>query len=252
MKPREIVQQIERNPALPAGEGDRFAGYSVIGIPFRSGHVLALRRFPASSIGPGYTSVWHRNPRGVWTFYSTVTPDQACARYFGREIMHNVVTPIDIEWTDAAQFKVNIGETFRWEVRLAESLSTRLMNSAASLVPNVWWQERFVLKAMGAVARFTLGAGKMNLIGKTPNGHQFIANPLRVWLIDSSHAVLNGLDLGPTGPLARQAWLNDFFIPQRGLFAVARGFLQAPGQMPCLLPVMGLIGDLNKLERRKS
>lgn len=26
--------------------------------------------FPASSIGPGYTSVWHRDPGGTWTFYS--------------------------------------------------------------------------------------------------------------------------------------------------------------------------------------
>src|SRR5205823_3739577 len=104
MKPREIVQQIETNPALPAGSGDRFAGYAVIGLPFRSEHVLALRRFPASSVGPGYTSVWHRDPRGVWTFYSTVNPDLGCSRYFGGEIMHNVVAPIGIEWTGPAQF----------------------------------------------------------------------------------------------------------------------------------------------------
>ena len=99
MKPREIVQQIETNPSLPAGQGDRFAGYAVIGLPFRSGHVLALRRFPASSIGPGYTSVWHRVPRGVWTFSSTINPDLGCSRYFGGEITYNVVAPIGIEWT---------------------------------------------------------------------------------------------------------------------------------------------------------
>src|SRR5689334_16071506 len=75
MNPREIVQQIEATPVLPGGGGDRFTGYAVMGLPFRSGHVLALRRFPASSIGPGYTSVWHRDPRGDWTFYSTIQPD---------------------------------------------------------------------------------------------------------------------------------------------------------------------------------
>jgi hypothetical protein len=64
----------------------------------------------------------------------------------------------------------------------------------------------------------------MNLTG-TPNGHEFIANPQRVWLINSSHAVLNGMDLGPVGALDRQARLDDFFIPQRGLFALARAFL---------------------------
>ena len=56
------------------------------GVSFASGHVLALRCFPASSIGPGYTSLWHRDPDGRWTFYATVPPAQSCARYFGRDI----------------------------------------------------------------------------------------------------------------------------------------------------------------------
>ena len=49
MEPREIILNIEKSASLPLGKGDRFAGYTVIGLPFRSGHVLALRRFPASS-----------------------------------------------------------------------------------------------------------------------------------------------------------------------------------------------------------
>ena len=85
-EPREIIGNIEKTAFLPPGKADRFAGYAVIGLPFRSGHVLALRRFPASSLGPGYTSVWHRSPAGIWTFYSTVPPEQGCSRYFGKEI----------------------------------------------------------------------------------------------------------------------------------------------------------------------
>jgi len=68
MDPRSIIQGIEQDGSLPAGTGDRFAGYAVIGLPFASGHVLSLRRFPVSSVGPGYTSVWHRDPAGRWTF----------------------------------------------------------------------------------------------------------------------------------------------------------------------------------------
>jgi hypothetical protein len=249
MQPREIVDQIEISPALPAGNGDRFAGYGVMGLPFRSGHLLALRRFPASSIGPGYTSVWHRDPHGDWTFYSTVSPDLGCSRYFGAEIMHNVVAPISIEWAGPTQFRVNIGTALRWEVRLRESSATRLMNAVASLVPDAWWQKKLMLKAMGAAARLAFGTGKMNLAGKTPNGYEFIANPQRVWLIESSHAILNGLDLGPTGALAQQAQLNDFFIPQRGLFAVARAFLQMPPQQSSTFAVRGGLttDDLEKL-----
>jgi hypothetical protein len=48
MEAREIIQKIEKSASLPLGSGDRFAGYAVMGLPFRSGHVLALRRFPAS------------------------------------------------------------------------------------------------------------------------------------------------------------------------------------------------------------
>jgi hypothetical protein len=56
-EPKDIVDEIEAGAALPEGEDERFFGYAVIGLPFDSGHVLALRRFPASSIGPAYTSV---------------------------------------------------------------------------------------------------------------------------------------------------------------------------------------------------
>jgi hypothetical protein len=239
MQPREIIDQIEISPALPAGNGDRFAGFGVIGLPFRSGHILALRRFPASSIGPGYTSVWHRDPHGVWTFYSTVSPDLGCSRYFGAEITHNVVAPIGIEWAGPTQFSVNIGTALRWEVRLKESSATRLMNAVARLVPDAWWRKKLMLKAMATAAQLAFGTGKMNLAGKTPNGHEFMANPQRVWLIESSHAILNGLDLGPAGALAPQARLNDFFIPQRGLFAVARAFLETPRQQSSMSPVRG-------------
>jgi hypothetical protein len=228
MEPRELVQQIERTASVPSGGGDRFAGYAVIGLPFQSGHVLALRRFPASSVGPGYTSVWHRAPSGRWTFYSTVAPEQSCSRYFGAEPDGDVAGPIHVEWSGPLQFRVVAGEThaLTWDVTLAESFATRWMNRAASLVPDVWWRKSLMLTVMGFAARFILGAGKMNLAGRTPNGQDFIANPERVWLVESSRATIHGVDAGPVGALRQQARLNDFLIPQRGLFATARSYLQ--------------------------
>ena len=80
MTPHAAVTVIEREACILRGPGDAFSGYAVIGLPFQSGHVLALRRFSASSLGPAYTSVWHRDPAGRWTFYSTVAPDCSCAR----------------------------------------------------------------------------------------------------------------------------------------------------------------------------
>ena len=128
MLARHIVASVERDAPLPDGAGDRFSGYAIIGLPFQSGHVLALRRFPASSIGPGYTAVWHRDPSGRWTFYSTVPPEVSCARYFGGEVERNVVTFTDIVWGDSMSFTVFVGTAIRWHVTLGTSLATRLLN----------------------------------------------------------------------------------------------------------------------------
>src|SRR3712207_8448539 len=72
--PKELVDRLEQGAELPSGDEERFAGYGVMGVPFTSGDLLAMRRFPASSLGRGYTSVWHRDPRGRWAFYSDVPP----------------------------------------------------------------------------------------------------------------------------------------------------------------------------------
>jgi hypothetical protein len=71
-----------------------------------------------------------------------------------------------------------------------------------------------------------LRTGRINLAGRTPNGHEFVANPRQVWVVKSSHPIIRGVDAGPVGPLAEQARLCDFLIPQKGVFAVVRAFLR--------------------------
>jgi hypothetical protein len=227
MDAKTIIQGIEQNEFVPTGTEDRFAGYAVIGLPFASGHVLALRRFPATSVGPGYTSVWHRDRNGCWTFYSTVAPEQGCSRYFGREIEKNLVVPIDIEWLGPAQFLVVAGNALTWEVTLDESRASRLMNAAARRLPEAWWRKPVALRVMATASRLALDTGRINLTGRTPNGHEFVANPRQVWLVKSSRAIIHGVDAGLPGPLAQQAVLRDFLIPQKGVFAVVQSFLRA-------------------------
>ena len=222
MPARHIIEALERDAPLPDGAGDRFSGYAIVGLPFRSGHVLALRRFPASSIGPGYTAVWHRDPSGRWTFYPTVPPEVSCARYFGGAVERNVVTPVDIAWLDSMSFTVFVGTAMRWHVTLGASFATRLLNTLAGVIPEHAWKKPEVLRLTGVAARTTLGAGRLNLTGLTPNGYRFIGVPRRWWSIESSHAVVDGVSLGAAGPLVNQASLGDFLLPQRGLFAVAQ------------------------------
>ena len=183
---------MEEDASLPTGSSERFAGYAVIGLPFYSGHLLALRRFPASSLGAGYSSIWLRDPSGKWTFYSTVAPEQSCSRYFGGEVEENVHAQVHIDWSGPDEFRVLV-EGLRpliWEVKLTTTIASCL--SVARLVPDSWWQKRFMLRVMALAGRFLLGAGKMNLAGRTPNGQEFIANLQLVWLVKSSRTVVNG------------------------------------------------------------
>ena len=50
--PRQAVEAVQAHPLLPTGDDERFTGYGVMGVPFASGHYLALRDFVATSVGP--------------------------------------------------------------------------------------------------------------------------------------------------------------------------------------------------------
>lgn len=126
------------------------------------------------------------------------------------------------------RFRVVVGTASDWQVALGTSLRTQLLNTVAGVIAERAWQVPAVLRLMGVAAKATLGTGRLNLTGLTPNGHRFIANPRRLWLIESSHAVVDGVSVGPTGPLANQASVGDLLLPQRGLFAVARVRLEQP------------------------
>lgn len=196
-----------------------------MGLPFRSGHVLALRRFPATSVGPPYTSVWHRNPAGRWTFRQDVAADVSCPRYFSAAIDRSVRTTIEVVWTGDTTFEVRADDLL-WAVRLAPTPVTRMMNAMAGrLSPRLWADPR-VLTTMGRVAGLVMRAGRVSLQGVTPNGQSFQAHPLQIWMVEDTRATLGGLDLGPPGPLDDQARLGDFWLPQRGVFALGRSFFE--------------------------
>ena len=124
--PSVQAAEIERRAGLPAGAGDRFTGYGVMGLPFTSGHVLAMRRFPASSIGPGYTSVWHRDPAGRWEFWQDQPDEQACSRYFGSALAGTRRAHIELDWPGESTLQIAIAEAgFAWTVTLGTSAATR-------------------------------------------------------------------------------------------------------------------------------
>lgn len=75
----------------------------------------------------------------------------------------------------------------------------------------------------GRVAGAALGTGRLRLVGRVPSGQGFHADMRQVWVIDDSHATIDGHDLGIPAPLPEQIRLGDFWIPQRGVLAFGDG-----------------------------
>jgi hypothetical protein len=113
-----------------------------------------------------------------------------------------------------------------WHLSLAETPATRLMNAMGSVLPAALWRKEAVLKPMEKVASLMLKAGRVGLTGQVPNHQRFVANPMLIWAIQSSTASIGDQDLGSVGPLPVQTRLADFWIPQRGIFAIGRTFFE--------------------------
>lgn len=239
MQPRESAARSER-AVLPAGDDERFQGYGVLGAPFASGHALAMRRFPANSIGGAYTSVWHRDAAGAWTFYADVDPMHSCPRYFGAGVQRTVQCPIELEWPGPRSMRIAVPSVdFTWEIDLDQTLATRALNAMARAMPDAMWKDARVLSLMARIAGPVLRAGRLQMQGLSSNRQRFIANPMEVWSIARSQASMGGVGLGAPAPLAEQTRLGDFWIPQRGLFAFGRAFFEPFDEMRHLAVAAG-------------
>ncbi len=228
MNPPQITEQIEREQILIEGRGEHFSGFAIMGVSFSSGYVLAMRRFPKSSLGKGYTSVWLRDPIGKWTFYQDRPPEFACSRYYGKVLSRIVQTKIEIDWIGSRILVVRLSsEGLSWKIVLEETKATRVINKIAKWMPDSLWQKESIMKAMGKVASIILKTGKLTLAGKVPNGQNFVSNPKLIWLISESKAVFKGQDLGMIHPLPEQIKLGEFWIPQRGLFAIGDAIMES-------------------------
>lgn len=196
-----------------------------MGQTFASGHVLGLRRWTASSVGEQFTSIWHRDPEGVWHFYESAQPQFACSRWFGHGVQESTVVDIDVAWQGPNVLRVTSPQLVDWTLTLGTSPMTRMMNGVARVLPLSAWRSSTLLTAMGAVASSTLGVGTVSMTGRTANGLPFDANPQRIWRVLGANARINGRDAGLPAPLPEQARLGDFWIPQRGIFAMGRVFI---------------------------
>jgi hypothetical protein len=104
-----------------------------------------------------------------------------------------------------------------------------MMNGMAAMMPPAAWKSHGVLDLMGRMATAILGAGRISLVGTSSSGYSFLANPWHLWRVVDSSATIGGESAGIPAPLAEQTRLGDFWIPQRGIFAMGRVYMSPPG-----------------------
>jgi hypothetical protein len=185
-----------------------------------------MRRFPINSGGTAYTSVWHCDPSGRWTFYTDVA-GFGCAEYFGPALSEVVVAPIRVEWHGARRLSIAVdgGRRLTWSLRLTPTLATRAFNVVAPRLAPLFVTHPQLLRLATLIARVALRTGPLRLAGSLPTGAQFMATPWALWIVQSSRACISGHDPGTNRPLDRSLALGDFHIPRRPLFAASHAFI---------------------------
>lgn len=197
-------------------------GWGVFGLPWDSGHVLALRVFPQSSFGP-YRTVWHRDPDGRWSIFADAPRvDLACPRYYGPACEHVGAASIELTWTGPRTLRVQVDRPrLDWTLTLARNPLLGLLNPVSGALPLASWRPAALVRMRERIAG-ALGLGRLRLAGEMPSGHRGLLMPGRMYLVGGSSATLDGLDLGAPTRLRENPTIGGSTLPARGVLAVGQ------------------------------
>jgi hypothetical protein len=136
--PRDAAVAAQRNPVLWPGTDERFTGYGVMRLPFRSGHYLAMRHIPASSIGPEYRTVWRDAPDGTCTFITDRRPEHTCARHFAPgDSALTLYADIASKWDGSHSLRVTVPDMLDWRIELGSAPATVMMTALSHRLPPI-------------------------------------------------------------------------------------------------------------------
>lgn len=219
----ELSNRPARQDRFPWPDHEYVRGWGVFGLPFASGHYLALRVFPENDFAP-YVTVWHRTPPGSWSIFADAPRlDLACPRYYGPACDLTAHAKIDVEWTGPASLQIKVDSPdLTWTVEASETSLLRLMNRLSPHLPLWTWKTRVLVAARELLARRLLHVGPIRMRGTMPSGHVSTLMPERMYFIDSSTAVLDGEDLGRPIRLEEPVDIGGVLVPSRGILAVGQ------------------------------
>jgi hypothetical protein len=186
----------ERQGEPPWPGHEYVKGWSVFGLPFDSGHVLALRVFPENDFSP-YRTLWHRDPQGRRSIYvDGPSADTACPRYYGAACDHVGHAQIQLAWTGPASLRVTMDQpALEWTLTARQTPLLRAMKAISPRLPRSTWRSPM---------------------------------PQRMYFIDETTAVLDGVDLGRATHVHPNPHIGGVPLPARGVLAIGQGAWQIP------------------------
>jgi hypothetical protein len=201
-------------------------GWGVFGLPFDSGHVLALRVFPENDFGP-YRTLWHREPKGSWSIYvDGPRLDTACPRYFGAACDYTGYGRIELTWTGPATVRVTMDDpALDWTLTARSTRLLDFLNAISATLPVRTWRPRSLVRARERLAS-AMGMGHLQLSGVMPSGHTGTLMPQRMYFIDEARAVFDGVDLGRPARVRDNPRIGDTPLPARGVLGIGQAVME--------------------------
>jgi len=229
----DLASTLSRLPEVrrraPWAGYEHVKGWGVFGLPFDSGHVLALRVMPESSMDP-YRSLYHRDPLGNWALYVDGPKVCACSKYYGSACGLTGHTQIELVWTGPATLRVTLNQPhLDWTLTATSDRRLDLINAVSAVLPLSSFRPSLLLRARERLAK-ALGLGELELSGFAANGDAQVLMPERIYFIEESTAVLDEVDLGHPVHLDKNPRLGTMALPARGVLLRGQGMWRIPGE----------------------
>lgn len=215
---------------LPERRGQAFwrdheyvRGWGVFGLPFDSGHVLALRVFPENDFSP-YRTLWHRTPGNQWSIYvDGARLETACPRYYGPACVRTDFAQIKLEWTAPASLHVSMEKpSLEWNLSATQTPVLRVLNAVNPRMPLWTWQSSVLLRMREQLAKRVLHMSDIRMSGTMPSGHVGTLMPEQMYFINEASAVLSGGDLGRPTRGKSTPRIGEIPLPARGVLAIGQ------------------------------
>ncbi|MFB6189531.1 MAG: hypothetical protein ABEI57_06575 [Halapricum sp.] len=221
---QKILPLIQPSP-VPGYEHVR--GFGIYGLPFDTGHVLALRVFPENDFAP-YVTIWHRTPEGTWSIYvDGPRHDTACPRYYGAAVDNVASSKITLTWLGPMELRVAMDDPdLDLTVELESSRLTTLVNAVGPRIPVSVWRVPEVARGLARIADLVFDIGTVRLVGTAPNGQRTVLLPRQLYPIVTGSATLDGVDLGRPVRSKTNPTIGSVALPARPMLAIGEAYFE--------------------------